>query len=173
MYPWSISIETTAIASEVITEILLFGDQVNHIKTETIDAFICPEMQDLFDFLAHFRVFPVQISLLLTEQMQIVLSTLLIESPGVATEFGLPVIRCFAIDRIAPDVKIAEPALRIAEGGFKPDMFGGGMVEHHIHDDMHVALFTGSDQLFKVSHAAESRINRIIVGNIIAIIDLR
>ena len=36
-----------------------------------------------FDFSANFRIFPIQIGLLFTEQMQIILTTVFIECPGI------------------------------------------------------------------------------------------
>ena len=71
----TIGIKATAITGQIIIEILLFRDEINDIEAKTIDTFIGPEMQYLFDFGADFRILPIQIGLLFTEQVQVILVT--------------------------------------------------------------------------------------------------
>ncbi|MNU62532.1 hypothetical protein D3C71_517620 [compost metagenome] len=50
-----------------VQQLLLLGDQVNDIHTESVNAFIQPPSHHIVDFLTDFRVLPVQIRLLAGE----------------------------------------------------------------------------------------------------------
>ena len=59
MHTWTIRVETTTITNIVTWKILLLGNQVDNVETETIDTFVCPEADDFFHFFTHYWVFPV------------------------------------------------------------------------------------------------------------------
>ncbi|MNZ98728.1 hypothetical protein D3C78_1180270 [compost metagenome] len=64
MYARPVGVEATPVAEVIVGEILLFGDQVNHVETQTVHPAIGPERADFFQLCAHLRVFPVEIRLL-------------------------------------------------------------------------------------------------------------
>lgn len=69
-----VGIETAAVTLVIGGEILLLGDQVDHIEAKTIDALIGPELAHFLQFFTYRRVLPVKICLLGREQVQIILA---------------------------------------------------------------------------------------------------
>ena len=70
----AVGVEASAVALEIILQDIRLGDQVDHIEAEAGDTFCLPEADDIFEFLADFRVFPVEVRLGHIKEMQVILS---------------------------------------------------------------------------------------------------
>ena len=53
----------------IICDRIYLGEHIEYVKPESVHAFIQPEIQNIDDLFSDFRIFPVQISLFLAEQM--------------------------------------------------------------------------------------------------------
>ncbi|MNY44601.1 hypothetical protein D3C86_1796410 [compost metagenome] len=123
MDPRPVGIETATVPLGIGREILLFGNQVNHVEAQAVDAFVCPELAHLLQFFADRRVFPVEIGLLGGKQMQVILAAVGMPLPGITAKFGTPVVRRGITFAIAPDVELAERAVRFLRS-FEPRVLG-------------------------------------------------
>ena len=75
---------------------------------------------------------------------------------------------------LAPQIKeIAVFSVRILAGFLKPLVFIGTVIHHQIHQDIHIPLFRLRDQPIHVLHRAETRIDPVIIRNIITLIRKR
>ena len=64
-------------------------------------------------------------------------------------------------------------AVGIGAGLAKPLVFVGTVVDHQIHDNANVPLFRLPDQFVHIVHCAETGIDAVIVGDVIALIRKR
>ena len=102
------------VIADSVRESLDLGNQADNIHPETIDPFVAPPGHQVEDFLPDFVILPVQVRLFAGEQMQIVLSGLLIKLPGGTAETGGPVVGGAAIrPGIPPDIIVS---VRIVPG---------------------------------------------------------
>ena len=71
---------------KVISERIDLGYHVEDVKTEAINALIHPVIQYFHEFPSYFRILPVEVSLFLTEQVQIELVSFLSQAVPVNEE---------------------------------------------------------------------------------------
>ena len=88
MHSRTVNVVLSAFLNPALAGIILdrinLGKHVEDIKAETVNALIQPEVENVDDFSSYFRIFPVEISLLDTEQMQIELITVAYSFPCTA-----------------------------------------------------------------------------------------
>ena len=167
----AIGIEPPSIALKIILIDLRFGDDVDYIETEALDAFRLPEAQDVGHFLPHGRVFPVEVSLHNIVQVQIPLAEPWYIFPRRAAEFRHPVRRVAVGRAILEDVIVL--VLFVArQCFFEPLMLCGGVVEHHVQHQADAAPVRFADKLLQILHRAVARVNGTVVGHIIAVVAL-
>ena len=155
MQPW-------AITRDALVDLL--ADQVNHVQAEATDPLLDPPVHHLMDFLLDLRVFPVQIRLLLREQVEVIFTGHLIKLPGTAAKDRTLIIRCRSIlFRLAPDVIVTVWVVFRLAGFSEPRVLIGGMVNHQIHNDTNIALFGLCKQLLHIFHRAEFRGDILVV----------
>ena len=65
-----------------VRKFLIFGDHADNIHTETVDSLFTPEVHHIINFPTNLVVLPVQIRLLLGEQMKIIHICLCVIFPG-------------------------------------------------------------------------------------------
>ena len=151
----------------------------DHIHTEAVNAAIHPPIHHLVDGLAHFRILPIQIRLLLGILVEEILAALRIVLPSGTTEIGTPLIRLGTRSaRLMPRFGWTPPipvGMRIVlvAGSLEPSMLVGRVVDHQIHHDLQTALVRFGKQLVHILQRAEQRIDILIIGNIVAIVILR
>ena len=56
----------------IIRETLVFGDERDHVHSETVDSLVEPEFHEVIDFAADFRIIPIQIGLLFCEKVKVI-----------------------------------------------------------------------------------------------------
>ncbi|SBL41070.1 Uncharacterised protein [Klebsiella oxytoca] len=168
----TVGIKAAAIASGIGREGLVFGDNIDHVEAQAVDAAIGPKFADFFQLCAHGRVFPVQIRLLNGVQMQIVLLAFGVPLPGVAAKLRLPVVRRGGRLAVAPDIELAIRTL-FAERFPEPGMLGRSVVQHHIQHDTNSSRLRLSHQLVEIVQRAVGGVDSGIVGHIVAVIHLR
>ena len=129
-----------------------------------------PEADDLRDLLAHRGAGDVEVRLVLVEAVQVVRlassshSQLLSSSSGKTRSPGSP--------------RAARPARRTSRGRasrvgarrLEPGMLLGGVVDHEVGDHPHAPVARGADQLDEVAEAAEPRVDRVVVGDVVAVV---
>ena len=74
--------------------------------------------------------------------------------------------------RFAPDVPLAIFAAR-RQRRLEPGVLGRGVVEHQVHDDPDVTLVRFAEQALEILHAAVIRIDRVVIGHIVAMVRRR
>ena len=90
--------------------------------------------------------------------------------PDTAAEIGTPVARQLSI-RTVFNVKILSVfAVRVLTGLFEPLMLIRTVINDEIHQNVHIAFFCFSNQTVHVIHCTETRVDVVIVGNVVALI---
>ena len=153
-----------------VREGLVLGNHRDDIHAETVDALLAPPGHHVEDGIAHLRVLPVEVRLLLGEAVQVVLVRRRIVLPGRAAEVRLPVVRFLAVSSVLPDVEVA---VRVRAGLAtldEPGVLVRRVVDDEVHEDVHITLFCLCNQLLHVLHRAEARVDVVIIRNIIAVV---
>src|SRR4051794_20044969 len=105
----------------------------NGVDAEAVDSALEPKAHYVVDRRAHFWIAPVQVWLCRQEGVVVVLVRCLVEFPGVAPEFGEPIVRRPAIrGRVAPDVPVTLGIFARCAALLEPGMPIRGMVGHQI-----------------------------------------
>ena len=168
----AIGVEATAIARKVVLIHFRFGNQIDHIKAESLDSLRLPETEDVGHFFPHRRVLPVQVCLCHIEQVQIPLAQLRHILPCRATELGHPVCGQIVRGSVLKDVVILILFLT-GQCPLEPCMLGGGVVEHHIQHQANAALVRLADEFFQIFHRAVARVDSAVIRHVIAVVPLR
>ena len=71
VYMRAITVKLSSVSLKIILHLLRLGNQIDHIKPKCPDTFLFPKSKDLFQFLPHVRIIPVQVRLCHIKQMQI------------------------------------------------------------------------------------------------------
>ena len=150
-----------------------FADQVDHVETETADAFIHPEPDDFLNFFPYIFIVPVQVRLCYIKEMEIIFIKLFYVFPGISAEFAFPVC-----GRHSLSFSFAEKeeifVIRISVHGFpEPFMTCGYMVEYHVKHQTDPPFLSFVNQFFHICHCTISGINIVIVFYIISVVILR
>ena len=97
--------------------------------------------------------------------------------PRGAAEDGLPVVRgqlAVLAAALAEHVALALGRARTGgEGGLEPLVLVGGVVGHHVDDDLEVELVGARDHRVGVGERAEDRVDVAVVGDVVAGVGLR
>ena len=170
------------------------GDQVHHVKAESLQPLLSPEIDDVSALFPHIRVRPVQVRLGGIKQMQIPLIKLRNILPGWSSELGLPVggrklplyagftpagITRAGITRGACcEFPFAEDVVLLIlflapERSLEPLVLRGGVIEHHVKHEADAALFRFPDQILQIFHGPVSGVDPAVVRHIIAVVLLR
>src|SRR6478672_13428999 len=92
----------------VVAQLRILDQRMRDVDTKAGDSTLEPEPEDLVELGTNFLVPPVEIRLLREEVVEVVLTALVVQRPGAASERRLPVVRRRAVRlRIAPDVPVA------------------------------------------------------------------
>ena len=151
----------------VVGQLLLLGDEGDHVLAEAVHPLVEPEAQDLFDLLAHEGIVHIEIRLLDGEQVQIVFPAHFVPLPGLALKHAVPVVGQLAVrSGGTPDV-IVGVGIDAAAGFLKPLVLVAGVVDHQIHDDLHAARVRAVEHLAEGLHAAVLGRDIHIVGNVV------
>ena len=147
-----------------------FLDIDDRINTESAKSFVQPPIDILINFFSYFRVLPVQIRLFLMEHMQILFICSRKIFPYRSAKIGTPVSRKFSFFLITQIEEITVFSIRILACFLEPFMFIRTMVDNKVHQNIHISFLCFSDQLVHVCHSPETRVNIIIVRNIISLV---
>src|SRR6266850_4758562 len=112
---------------------------------------------------------PIEVWLLFEIGMIVVLAGCSIPFPGIAAEDTTPVVGWSAIECwIAPDVpvplRVTPRCARLDE----PGVLIGGMIGDVVEDDFQVATMRLGEEEVEVGQSTKQRVNRRIVGDVIA-----
>ena len=155
-------------------------DQVDDVHAEAVDAAVEPPVHHAIDGGADLGVVPVQVGLLLVEQVQVVLARSLIPGPGRAGEEGPPVVGLrpgLAANvpgaGVTPDVPVALGIIPRGARLDEPRVFIGGMVDDQVHDEAHAAFVDVREQAVEVRERPKHRVDVVVVGDVVAVVGLR
>src|SRR6266849_6808573 len=147
------------------------GDRV---AAEAVEALVQPEAHDVEQLAADLRIVEVEIRLVVEEAMPVVGLRHRIPGPvGVLgvheDDAGVPV----PLVGVAPDVVIAVRRVGRAAGGLEPRVLVRRVVDHQIRDDPHAVAVGGLEEAVEVGHGAVVRMDRAIVGHVVAVVAQR
>ena len=175
----AVGVEPSSVSLVVVLPDGGLGDEVHDVEAEARDPLGLPEAHDVDELGAHLGVVPVEVCLALVKEVQVPLVERGDVLPGAATELADPVGRGLAgvlggrVWRGVDELVVREVARVPREGAPEPLVARRGMVEHHVEheaDSMRLGL---AGELVEVVHRAEHRLDRAIVGHVIAVVVLR
>jgi len=146
------------------------GDHIDDVHAEAIDALVQPPAHHVEDLSAHPGVFPVEVRLLLGEEVQIILAGGFIILPGRAAEVGCPVVGLAAVPGRAPDVVIAIGTVHRLAGLDEPRVLVRGVIDHQVHHQLDAPAVHLCKQLFPVGQRAEVVHDVAVVADIVAVV---
>jgi hypothetical protein len=149
---------------------------VGHVHPEAVDAPVQPEPQHVVELLDDLGVAPVQVGLLVVEQVQVPLAGaavgLLHPGPGEPAEDGLPVVRRLGAVRARPVAEdVAGPLAGTGPGGQRlaePRVLVAGVVGHQVDEDADPQLVRPGDELVGVGERPEQGVDVAVVGHVVA-----
>ena len=143
----------------------------DRVDAESADPLFHPPADILVYLLAKRGILPVEIRLLLMEDVHIELVRARQLLPAGSAKIGPPVGGKLPLGILVPQVEEAAVlSVRILAGLPEPLVLIRAVVDHQVHQDRHVSLLGLRDQLFHVFHGAESGVDRVVVRNIISLI---
>ena len=158
----------------VIRHFIGFRNHAYDIHAEAVHALVAPPCHHAVHVVAQFRILPVQIGLLRREQVQIVHVRFRVKLPRRSAEARPPIVRRTAVRfRLAPDVVVAIRVILALPTLHEPRMLVGRVVDNQVHHDANATPMRLFKQLIEVRHRAEFRLNRLIIADVIAVIDVR
>ena len=163
--------------AQVVPDRIDLGEHVEDVEAEAVHAFLKPEIQDVIDLAPDLGFFPVQVRLLLAEEVQIILVRPADPFPGRSGERRSPVRRRSHFPLHEPafpdDVVITVLGTRIRDRGFEPGMLGRSVVEDHVHDDLEIPPVAFRKQPVEIRHGTEFPVNVPVIADIIAVVVVR
>ena len=157
-----------AVARLIVAQRRVLADLVGDVDPEAVDATPQPEAQHFVHRLRDRRLVPVEVRLLRQERVEVPLPCALVARPGGAllAEGRDPVVRR-AVPR-SPHVPRPARAAGIAPRLLEPRVAVRGVVGHEVEQDAEAQLVRPRDQRVGVGERAEARVNRRMVGDVVA-----
>ena len=173
-----VALGIVAAECRLIAQFRILEQRGDGVETEAGDAAIQPEAHRGEHGVLDLRVAPVQIRLLPVEHVVVELIDCRHVPPGRATEQTHPVVGGQALTggaglAVVPDVEAMARGIAGARRFQEPGVLVGGVVEHHVEQHTDVAFAGLRQQAVKVRQRAVLRIHVLVVGDVIAEIDLR
>ena len=150
----------------VILEVLF--QMVDGIHAKAADPLVQPAVQHCIYLFPHPGILPVKIRLPYGEQVQVVMLCVPDPLPGASAEKRPPSIGRASVLPPADHIIIPIGSFRVFQCLLKPGMLCGSVVHHHIHQYPDPPFPGFPDQLLKILHGPEGRVDGIIIGNIIS-----
>ena len=145
-------------------------DVHDRIETEACDAAVQPPVHHLIDFFSELTILPVEVRLLLVEEMQIIEVRSRDLLPCASSEIGPPVIRRMAIHGLLEEEITGVFAVRVRQCLLEPLVLIGAVIDDEIHQNVHVAPFCFRNQPPHIAICPEARVNLIVIRDVIALI---
>jgi len=151
----------------------------HRVKAKAVDALVQPPAHHLVHCGANLEVLPVQVGLAGREQVQEILPGSLVVLPRRALEDALPVVRLVARGTtdtalaIAPHVPVALGVVTGRTRLDEPGVLVAGVVDHQIEDQAHAPAVHLGQQVIEVGHGAELLHDRLVVGDVVAVVVVR
>ena len=149
----------------------ILGQAMRHVDAEAVGAVVAPEAQRLLELLVHVGVLPVEVGLLLGEDVQIPLPVL-DPFPGRSAEQRHPVVRrqlAVCAPAFAEDVAVARcGAAAGLERFLEEHMLVGGMVRHDVDDDLQPGCVRGGGHGVEIIHGAQPRIDVAVIDDVVS-----
>ena len=121
----------------------IFPIMIDDIHPKTTDPLVDPKVHHVINLLPKGLIFPIQVRLLLTKEVQIILLGSRIKFPSWTTEG-----RDKIIGLVPPNIVVPLWTVWIFLGFDKPSMLIRGMVDHQIHDRFNTALLPLRQSMF-------------------------
>ena len=154
-------------------EIQILFNIDDRVNTETCQSFVQPPVDHLIDFLSERRILPVQIGLLSGKHMKIIHVCPRHRFPCAPAKIGAVIARFFPVFSFYKMKISGIFSVWICKRFLKPFMFIRTMIDHKIHQHIHIPLLCLGEQFIKLFHCTELFRNLIIIRYIIALIHKR
>ena len=152
-------------AARVVAQLQVLEHLAHRVDAEAVDAARLPEAQDLEHRLPHLGVAPVEVRLLGQVGVVVALARRLVPLPRRAAEHRDPVVGRVPV---APEVPVALGALPRRARLLEPRVQVRGVVGDEVQHDLDAVLVRGRHQRVEVVHRPERRVDRAVVGDVVA-----
>ena len=162
--------------AQILTVSAVALDEIgNRVQSKPIDAEIEPELQDLFDLANDARIVEIEVGLAGVEPV-----------PVIGLRYRIPApVRHFGIEKddarflefiasVAPHVIVAlRGTARCVAGALKPGVLVRAVVDDQLDNNADAARMRRRDKLAKIVERAVSRIDRLVIRDVVAVIAQR
>ena len=156
-----------------VRHVFRLGYKADDVHTESVYALIAPPGHHVEDLIPHLRVVPVEVRLLLREEVQIVLVRSLIVFPCGSAETRSPVGRLSAVLRVAPDVIVAVRVVLRLTALYEPCMLVRCVVDNKVHDYPDASPVSLIKKSVKVLHRTELVHDVHVIRYVVAVVIIR
>jgi hypothetical protein len=145
---------------------------VDRVQTEPVDPLLQPPVHHLGHVGADVRIAPVQVRLLLVEEVEVPRLPDVVVRPRRPSHERLPVVRRLVGVALAPVVVVLVPLLAPARA-LEPLVFVAGVVDHKVHHESDVSVVERRQQLLPVGHRPELLADGAVVADVVAVVGVR
>ncbi len=164
-------------AARVGSESGVLEEDVEHVEPEPVHAAREPEADHVQHGGGDFGVAPVQVRLLGREDVEVVLAAPLVPRPRRSAKERGPVVRGPPPPArpapVVPHVPVRVRAGAVRAGGNEPRVQVAGVVHDQVDDHGHLPIVGSRHQPIEVFHRPESRVDRLVVGDVVADVEAR
>src|SRR6185437_4206215 len=156
-------------ARRVVAQLRIMQQEVDGIEAEAVDAARQPELGGAGERVDHRRMAQIEGRLARQEMMEVVLAPARLPAPGGAAEYREPIAGWRAVRaRIAPHIPVVARRGAAGPAVAEPRMLVGGMAADEIDQHFDSERMGALDQPVKIVERAEDRIDRAMIGHVIA-----
>jgi hypothetical protein len=149
----------------------VLGQAVRYVHPEPVGPAVGPEPQRGQEVVPDLAAFPVEVGLLLAEQVQVPLPVGH-PGPGRAAEHRRPVhgrLRPVRAPSVAENIPVpSRRSFRGDERGTEPGVPAGRMIRHDVEDDPDPVRVQAGGHFVEVGQRAQSRVHRTVVVDVVA-----
>ncbi len=161
------------IAGGWVGDALALDEERHRIDPEAGKAQLQPEADDLVDLVPHQRVGDIEVRLVVIEPVHVPAIDALVVRPDAVLAAGED-DALFGIRRplVGPHVEVVEGRLAVARS-HEPGMIDRGVVDDQIGDHADAPFARCPHQLDQVAHGSVARVDRVVVGDVVAVVAAR
>ena len=158
----------------VVPQLRVLDEDVADVDAEAVDAAVEPEADDVVERVAHVLVPPVEIGLLAQVVVHVVLTGGRVERPRRTAEAAHPVVRRRAVRfRIGPHVPVAMARGARRSRVDEPRVLLARVVRDEVEEHADAPAVRGGDQLVERGEGPHLRLDRAVVGDVVAPVGVR
>lgn len=153
----------------IVGQAFILDEMVDGVDPEAVNPLIEPITQHVQHCADDVGIAPVEVRLTRQEGVIVILASQVVPCPGRSAEGRPPIVRgCTVGSRISPDKPVAARIASARTAFLEPPMLIGSVIGNVVHDKLQPGRMDRVHQLAEGLHIPKQRIDRGMVGHVIA-----